>query len=100
MSTPLLNRKSVRFALVLVGILDLYLLAALVEKLTTVGIKGLFAWIRHMHYVPLPSANGEPTYQLQSDYGFTVLIVGIVLVACAVTFFLLRSYSNMARHQD
>jgi hypothetical protein len=100
MSTPFPSRKSVRSALVLVGILDLYLLAAAVEKVATVGIKGLFAWIRHMHYVPLPSANGEPSYQLQSDYGFTLLIVGIVLGAFAATFFLLRSHSNMARHQD
>jgi hypothetical protein len=98
--TPLLNRKSIRLALILVGILDLYMLAALGEKLATVGISGLLAWIRHLHYVPLASTSGQTAYQLQPDYGFTVLVVTVVLGACVLTFYLLRSYSNTARHQD
>lgn len=100
MNAFLQNRNSIRLALILVGILDIYLIAELVEKLVTVGITGLFAWIRRLHYVPLPNANGGPTYALQPDYGFTVLIVVVVLGACFLTFFLLKSYSNTARHED
>ena len=100
MTLLLRGRKSIRFALALVLVLDTYILAALVVKLSTEGMSGFVAWIRHLHYVPVPSVSGQPTYQVQSDYRFTALVLVFVLSACAATFVVMRSYMNARRNRE
>ena len=84
--------KLVRTLLGVSVLLDALILFGLGAKIATYGVNGLFAWFRHVHFVPVSVANGEATFRLEPDYRFTAFYAITVLGTVGVTFFLLRLY--------